>query len=482
MVNPRFVWLPKGRRTDLGKRALDFLGRVGLELDEWQAYVLVESLRRRGGRFAATEIGLNVARQNGKGVILEARELVGLYLLRESLIIHSAHLFKTSAEHFLRLRGRIEDNPELSRELARGLKGGTGIIESHGQESIKLRGGRRLQFATRSKGAGRGQSCDCFIGDEAMFFSEMAHGAVFPTMSARPDPQFWYAGSAVDQTVHDNGVVFARVRDRGLKRNDPSLAYFEWSAGVDEDNPAAVPQEILDDPAVWAQANPALGIRLTREFTEKELRAMDPRTFAVERLGVGDWPRLDHISAVIDLAKWAELADDLSQALDPVMFAFDVSPDRMSSVSAAGRRADGLFHVECIASRRGTDWLPEYLSGRVRRNRTAAVVCDGYGPASSVIPKIEKLGLEVTTFDAAGYGQACGQFVDAVDEAAFRYPSSDQLTGAVKAAKTRPLGDAAVWSRKHSSANISPLVSATLALSAVITAAERQPMIVLPAA
>ena len=468
MVKPRYATTPKGRKSELGKRALDFLGRNGLELDEWQAYVLVESLRRRGDKWAALEVGVNVARQNGKGAILEARELVGLYLLRESLILHSAHLFRTSSEHFRRIRSRIEDSAELRAELKAGKKGSTGIRESHGEESIELLGDRRLLFASRSKSVGRGMSIDCLILDEAMFIAEMEHGAVFHTMSAMPDPQIWYTGSAVDETVHHNGVVFSRIRERGLT-GDESLAYFEWSSHIDVDNPAAVTEAEASDQSAWAQANPALGIRLSAEFTEKEYRGVDRRTFCVERLGIGQYSRTDHQSAVVNLPAFLELEDDTSKVEDPVFFAFDVSPERMSSVSAAGYRKDGLFHVEVIASRRGTDWLPEYLKERTKRNRTSGIICDGYGPAASVVPKIEAQGLEVTQFDSGDYGQACGQFVDAVEEASFRYPSSGALLDAVKAARTRPLGDAEAWSRKHSSANISPLVSVTLALSAAMT-------------
>jgi hypothetical protein len=39
---------------------------------------------------------------------------------------------------------------------------------------------------------------------------------------------------------------------------------------------------------------------------------------------------------------------------------------------------------------------------------------------------------------------------------------------AIRIARTRPLGDAWAWSRKNSTGNISPLVSATLALSAAV--------------
>ena len=476
-------WVPAGRKTELAKRALDFLGRNGVELDEWQAHVVVEGLRRRGSRFAALEVGLSVPRQNGKGVVLMARELVGLYLLRESLIVHSAQLFRTSSEHFRRIRSVIENSDELSRELKAGKKGSTGIREAHGQESIELVGDRRLEFATRSKASIRGQSVDCLILDEAMFISEMGYAAAFYAMSAMPDPQVWLAGSAVDQTVHDNGVVFAHARRRGLRQDDPQLAWFEWGIHGDYQSPAEVPADVAADRAGWAQANPGMGVRLSVDFTEKEHRAAtDLRSFVVERLGIWDPPSLDAASSVIDLAAFLELADDESKAEDPVFFAVDVSPDRFASVSAAGFREDGLAHVEVIASRRGTDWLPEYLQERVERNWTAAVVCDGYGPVASVIPRLEALGIRVTTLDAGEYGRACGQFVDAVNEASFRWPSSDQLLNAVKAAKTRPLGDAVVWSRKHSAANISPLVSATLALSAAFTDMSETPTIILPAA
>jgi hypothetical protein len=65
--------------------------------------------------------------------------------------------------------------------------------------------------------------------DEAMAIPEAMHGALLPTLSARPNPQVWYTGSAVDQEEMENGVVFARVRERAVKGEDPSLAYFGWS-------------------------------------------------------------------------------------------------------------------------------------------------------------------------------------------------------------------------------------------------------------
>ena len=466
MVKPRIAAFPKARSSSLGKEAVELARSAGLELDDWQANVLDHSLRTRAGkRWASAEVGVNAPRQNGKGAILEARELAGLYLVREPLIIHSAHQFDTSLEAFRRLLALIEDTPDLAREVKR-------VSRAHGEEGIELRGKRRIRFRTRTKGGGRGFSCDCLMLDEAMFLAEFSHGALLPTISARRNPQVWYAGSAVDQEIHEHSVVFARVRERGM-RGDPSLAYFEWS--VEGVNPSAVPDDVATAEAAWAQANPALGIRITPEHVGFEQRSMDPRTFAVERLGIGDWPRTDHVSeSPIDLDTWLSLADEGSVLQDPICLAFDVSPDRRSSISAAGRNKDGLWHVEVVEDRAGTGWVAERISQRLAEltssHRPKAVVCDGYGPAASLVPAIEASGVEVTTVTAGEHAQACGRLVDLVEEGAIRHLGSSELTGAIRSARTRPLGDAWAWSRKNSTANISPLVSVTLALSAALTA------------
>ena len=487
LVDPRIAYLPAGN-SDLGRRAVDLAFDAGLDLDDWQAFCLEESLRvRPDGRWSAFEFGSCVPRQNGKGGIIEARLLAALYLTESNLSIYSAHNFDTSLEHLRRMEYLITETPRLSKHLTTN-KAGTvnGIKYQHGTEGIDLKGDRRLRFRTRTKGGGRGFACDgVLVLDEAMVISEAMFGALFPIMSGKtlekPGPQIWYAGSAVDQVIHEHGVVFARVRERALAEKGERLGYLEWS--VDEDDPSQVPDRVLSDKAAWAQANPALGIRIAADYIEQtEFDAMDRRTFAVERLGIGDWPRTDHTTTVLDLKLWAECEDGMSQVQDPVCLAFDVSPDRFSSVAVAGRRADGLAHIEVIASRRGTSWVAEYVAERVQRHRPQVVVCDAYGPAASLIPALENMSIEVQAMTSSEHGRACGQFVDQVEAGTLRYRPDDVLANAVKAAQTRPLGDAWAWSRKGSSGNISPLVACTLALSAALTQPERRPMLVLPTA
>jgi hypothetical protein len=445
--------------SSTGDEAVELARIAGIELDPWEELVLRQSLgERANGKWSAFEVGVVCPRQNGKNEILVARELAGLFLLGERLIIHSAHQFDTSLEAFRRLRDIVEGYPEFSRRVkSRGIK------QSHGEEGIELKGGQRIRFRTRTKGGGRGFTSDCLILDEAMEIAEMAHGALLPTLSARPNPQVWYTASAVDQWVHEHGVVLARVRQRGLRGDDPALAYFEWSH--DARNPEAA-GEHAEDPRAWAQANPGLGIRISEEHIAREQRSMDARTFAVERLGVGDWPRTDGGSdSVITAEKWRVCADPRSQVVDPVCFAFDVTPDRsFASIGVAGMRRDGLPHIEVIEHRRGTGWVAERMAELVRKHEADDVICDGAGPAASLIAQMEARGIAVRVVSAKEHAQACGVFFDTCDQAAFRHLDTPELNAAVRSAVKRALGDAWAWSRKSSSVDISPLVAVTLAL------------------
>jgi hypothetical protein len=434
---------------------------AGMTLDPWEELVLAESLRERpAGKWAAFEVGLVVARQNGKGEVLLARQLVGLFLLGERFITHSAHQFDTSLEAFRRLLAVFEANDDLSKRIKR-------VSRSHGEEGVELLTGQRIRFRTRTKGGGRGFTGDCLILDEAMDLPVTAHGALLPTLSARPNPQVWYAGSAVDQNVHEHGLVLARIRERGVKGGDSGLAYFEWSADATIDTV----DDIAGDPEAWAAANPGLGIRISRNHIELEHRSMDPRTFAVERLGVGDWPALDEDAGDgITKAQWADTEDPDSVPVDPVCFAFDVRPDRQTSaVAVAGFREDGLRHVEILEHKSGTRWVLDYLEEMMERNDCGPVIFDERSPAAALKQKLIERGIPFEVVQGTDYAQACGAFFDDVVEGGLRHRVDLSLAAAVRGAAKRPLGDAWAWSRKNSAVDISPLVACTLARWGVTT-------------
>jgi hypothetical protein len=461
-------WVP-APASSLGGQAIEFARRVGMGLDPEQELVLEGALGvREDGRWQTREVGVNVPRQNGKGEVLIARELFGLFELGERLVIHTAHEFKTSAEHFQRLEAIVRDCPELHAQVKRRESGQVvGYRYSHGEESITLQDGRRIEFKTRTKTGMRGfAGVDLLVLDEAMIISESAHSSAMPIIRASTverGPQLWYAGSAVDQETMDNGVVWTRVRERGLAGDDPALAYFEWS--VDCEHPDDVSDEMMVDTDLWQAVNFAIVRgRVTVEHMEWERRAMSQRGFAIELLGAGDYPPTDaSADVIVSVEDWNALEDPGFVLEDPVCLAFDVSPDRRTAIVASGINDRGQVGVEVVHAGAGTGWVAERLAELYGRHEVAEIVCDGYGPSAAIARRVDDAGITVRRLDSQQYGIACGQFVDAVGESALRHLGQEELAAAIRGAKARPLVDRWAWSRTKSNVDISPLVAATLA-------------------
>lgn len=462
---PRICHIPP-YVTSAGPEAMEVAAMVGIVPDEWQRFTLTGALGEKpDGSWSAPTVGLTVSRQNGKGTDLELRELLGLFVLGES-INHTAHQQKTATNHFERVLRLIESCPDFDRQVLRAPKG-------KGLEAIHLRGGNVIFFATRAGGAGRGLTFDVIVYDEAMYLSEQDRSSLTPTMSARSmsgSVQTWYVGSAVDQQdPAQDGIPFAQVREQGIAGAD-GVAYFEFSAPGDD--PSSVPDEIAADPEMWALANPALGVRISHEWVERERTVeMGPRSFAVERLGIGDWPATDGGTASkIDMAAWKACVDEGSECADPVVVVFDVTPSRTSaSIGVAGWREDGIPHVEIIDDRAGTRWVAAALVKVCQLQTVTAILWDERSPAASLVTDIkaaldaEGVDVDLEPVATKEHAEACGMFFDAVTDRAVRHLGTADLLLAVRGAATRPLGDAWAWARKTSSANIAPLVTVTLA-------------------
>lgn len=459
---PRFFHAPPFASSAVDE-VVEISSLAGLELDDWQQFVLRHSLGENAdGSWAAQTVGLICPRQNGKNAILEARELAGLFLFGEQVIIHSAHEQATASEQFRRLQTLIESVPAFDRRVSR-------VVKGKGSEAIELKGGQRILFKTRTGGGGRGFSIDCVVFDEAYELPETAISAIVPALSARPNTQRWYTSSAVDQQKHSYGLALTRQRVRGLARR-PHIAFFEWSA--EGDDPGLVAPGLLTDPQVWAQANPSLGLRIELETVRGELDGdMGSREFAVERLGIGDWPDPSaEGSRVISRERFAAAAEEdrANRIVADHAFALDVNPDRSwGSVAIAGRREDGLSQFAVVDRRRGTEWIVDRCAELAVEYPGVPFVVLGRGPAANLIPELEDRGLVVVTASGQDYGVACSVFFDLIDHGTVRYPSPQPELEEALAGARKNTGEenAWTWSRKAStSPDISPLVAVTLAL------------------
>jgi hypothetical protein len=461
MVEPRVRLVPE-YASSLGDEAIELAKKCGLELDDWQQLVVRDALGvlDDGFTFASFQVGCVVPRQNGKGGIIEAIELAALFLLEDKLVIHSAHQFDTSFEAFIRMETLLEANAEISSQVK-------SIYRAPGKEGLTLRTGQRLRYKARTRGGGRGFTCDRLIYDEAMELPEAVIGATIPTLSTRPRPQVYYFGSAVDHHVHLNGHALTRLRARATA-GEPRIAYSEW--GVDVETPDEVTEEMLGDVEIAKATNPAFGIRITEDFLKDERASMSPRTYAVERLGAWDPPSLEEALGVFDPERWNDLADPESTIAKGLWFGFDVGPARESgTIVACGIRPDGLPHVEIIDRRAGTGWIAARLGELVETHKPNGVICDERGPAATILPDLERAGIEVRVTNSTELARACGAFYDAYEQGRLRHRGQAELAGAVFNAAQRPIGDSWAWARKLSALDISPLVAATLGLWGVLS-------------
>jgi hypothetical protein len=99
------------------------------------AFMVTRSDQMAGGLIL--NLGLIMARQQGKSTLMMLRILTGMFVWGEGLQLASAHRLTTSLETFRQIVGLIETNPRLEKEVKK-------IRWQHGAEEIELFGNRRF--------------------------------------------------------------------------------------------------------------------------------------------------------------------------------------------------------------------------------------------------------------------------------------------------------------------------------------------------
>lgn len=485
-VAPAHFWVPP-RVGSYGDEAVDLAEEAGRTLDAEQRLAVDAMLSYGpGGRWAALESAILEARQNGKtaGVLLPVT-LFDLFLLPPDRIVWTAHLFRTSRDAFDDFCNCIATSATLSKRVKK-------ISYSHGEESIELHSGAKLEFLARSSGGGRGLGGKRVVMDEALVLAASSMGALMPVLSAREDPQVNYGSSAGKATSE----YLAGLVKRGRVGGDPSLIYVEFCApGSWEEPPCELGKKCphlagtsgcaLDDEGNWAQANHTLDLPrgVTYEYVRAERRALPFREFGRERLG---WHEavLSGESPISEKS-WMDLVDITSTMVDPIALGVEVANDRSSAaIGAVGRRPDGLLHFEVIKSAPGVSWVVDDTETLNARWKPCVVVIDDRSETASLLPEFKKRGLLVRDRDpekepksgevivttwASDLARASGAFYDAVtDTKTARHLNQQELTESIRGAAWRQLGDAKAWSRKDATTNPCPLLSVTLGLHGLL--------------
>ena len=452
----------------------------GDEFDRWQAdagrVILGKSM---DGLYAATVggVSLSIPRQVAKTFLI-GRIIFALCVLFPGLkVLWTAHHTATLGNTYRSLSGfsRRKSVDPYIHARRRG----------SGKEAIEFANGSVIYFGARSQGFGRGfDNVDVEVFDEAQILDAKALEDMVAATNQTRHPHgalLFYMGTPPRPT--DPGEEFEDRRRKALVAKSDAhgvvesgeAVYIECSADPKTGHKGG---PSLDSIEQLKKANPSYPHR-TPLASVKRLRANLKSDDSWRREGLGIWDDMGSRDRVISPEFVASCLDVKSKITSVPIFALDVSPAHSwAAIAVAGMRKDGLPHIEITSSKGvvdhqpGTDWVVPRMVQLLARWPGMKVAIASGSAAESLVPALQAAGIELIFVKGNDVAAACGLFFDLFTTKGLRHLGQQALTSALLTArKAVEDGEGAWrWGRKRSSADITPLYSATLALWAAIAA------------
>lgn len=462
---PRLSSVPDGDAAR-GEEAVQFARFCGMTLYPWQEDFLRDMCRTDvDGNWAAREVVGVVARQNGKGEVIVARELAGIFLFGEKTIFHTAHFMDTAIDAQKRLWGIIEANEELLLWWRGEYEGVPRKTTGNGKESIVFPNGAIVYFRTRTKKTGRGLSVDFLVLDECFDLPHETYAALSKLTRARERAQTLFISSPVNQFEHLHGAVMSAKRWAGID-GAPGMMFKEWSPAEDAD-PFA--------PETWAACNPSLvdsGFGAQLSDIEADARTAKNselllEQFMVETLARGNWVPRDgeeEQDYILDVDAFAGLADPHPRLLGDSCLAVDVTPDgERVGVVAAVKTATGVHLMVNPLSAFDRDEVVGAVEHAVDANDPLGVLLDPKGPSSTLVKQLVDAGVEPTEMSFKSVTAACELFLALVAEGKVSHDGDPRWVEALKVAEFRT-GHGGGRALAKQAGSIEVLVAATFAV------------------
>jgi phage terminase large subunit-like protein len=439
-----------------GQEMIDFATELGINLMEWQKFVCIHGHKvRADGRWAHSELGLIMARQQGKSTLMMLRILTGMFVWGEGLQLASAHRLTTSLETFRQIVALMEANPKLEKEVKK-------IRWQHGAEEIELFGNRRFVVKAANNAArGLSKPETIHLDELREYKDEDAWSSMRYSMMAAKNPQVWIYSSAGDQ----HSVILNKLRERALASattNDP-IGWFEWSA--EPDAPILLPSGEMNWPA-FAQANPSLGITIHPDNLKAVIN--DPPDIVRTEV-LAQW--VDTINSAIDAQKWGLCQTD-PIPLDPdkeTWFGLDLSPDRKFGALVATQKLPGeKFNLVLLHT-----WSNDYSINDLAvandiapyvRKYNVQTVAYSKRTAQAVASRLVPAGIPITDMDGAIYAESCDRWLGAINSHRLQHGGQDELTQQTLSAAKLPYGDGSwIIGRRASRVAVCAAVASALA-------------------
>lgn len=404
-------------------------------------------------------------------VACEARELAGLFLFQEKVMLHTAHEFRTAQSTFQRVREHIE-NGGSDLPFADQI----GFRNSGAETSIRIpkimkngrtqHSGSYLQFTPRTSGAGRGLTVELLVVDEAYAYTPDQASALAFTQNQSKNPQSIVTSS----TGFPDSEELIAMRNVALSGELSNLMYVEYKADDDCDS---------GDRDQWFKALP--GLRTGRQRISeieghfaKAKASGDLTNFNREILGL--WATND-IPSLIPAPLWESLTVDMSQgwtAPDEFAFGIAVTPAdhsgfQRSVMYAAGRDENGFVHVWNVGDDDGTLWMPDFVKMQQEQRDPRVTVLDPMSASAPLVAAFDANGVQCTPLSSSQCMAACSQMEALIRDGRLRHGEDALLRDAVGSGVRRSVGHkgAWLWDPKNPGDDISAIQAATYAVFAL---------------
>lgn len=459
----------------------------------WQQHVadVALELDPDTGELWYEEIVITVPRQSGKTTLL-------LALMVWRCVTMARRLGPQTVTYLAQIRQSARK--KLEREFIPALRRSRGLTEvahararpikptdfkpsmNNGSEHVLWGTDSYLQIEAVGETSSHGDVLDMSVIDEAFVHeNDLVEQAVDAASVTRRSPQTCVistAGNRRSRFLWRKVLAGRAACTRGVHGK---TAYFEWSVPDDAQ---------WDDPKVWAQFLPALGHTITlvrllarlekaqRNPDEVDEDGYEPGVAGFRRGYLNQWvdpPQLHDVERPSEISAEVWMSEPLKDAKSAIVgsavVGVGVSKNGVSaSVLVAGRRADGLPHVETLERAAGTWWVESYVREVMTTHNGVLVAWDNAGPTRVIAPELMRAaGGKDKCRPLAGreWSGACEAFALAVAEQRIRHLGDVFLEDAVAGGFRLVTGAGWVWDMNEAQADITPLTAATAALRAL---------------
>lgn len=438
MNEPRILITPESSYTD-GKSAGKLARAYGLKPDPWQQDILNIWLGRdKSDNLVCRNCGLSIPRQNGKNALLEMLELY--YLCTTDVkILHTAHEVRTSREAFTRLAEFFTKYSDLKKICKK-------IRYANGQEAIYCEWGEhrsQIQFTARTRGANRGRSANVLICDESQELTNEQMQALLPVLAASDTDKRQVVMVGTPPPPEGVGDVFKQVRASALAKNTDKkgLCWIEYSV-------AELTQP--NNREAWYKTNPAMGYRISEDFTLQEAQTLSVEGFNRERLGYWE-EKSENLKQPITKIRWDKLATE-TPPTEIGTLTYGIKFDVMGKFGAiaVANKVNDITHLEVLEYRscqNGLRWIYEYLDNNLKKIDN--ILIDGNVNTETLLRHLEQQDgyseKKIWICKMAELGQACQQLANAVKEKKITHYNQEILNASVVKCVKRPIGKLGLW-------------------------------------